>query len=177
MILSKHATTYGTILALLLLSMHAHALGPSTIHPKDEEFKPVRSQRPITLSGGFLGKTPLLGATLDFDLFPHVGLGVGYGFFSLGGIAASFIPLYIQVYPLKSNFSPFLEGGADFITLKFDSTNVLLSSTFSGMQWIMGAGLEYRFDFGLMLRTDVIRYINAAIWAPGLNIGYSFGGI
>lgn len=121
-----------------------------------------------------MGKTPYGGIVGDINLHPYVGLGIGYGYFSNSSVSGNFIPLFIQGYILKSNFTPFVEAGADFVTVKFDSTNTLLNSTFHGTQWILGGGLEYRFDFGLMLRVDEVRFLDAAIWSPGVNIGYSF---
>ena len=134
---------------------------------------PIRQERPVTLSLSGIGRTPFFGALVEVNLLPYVALGTGYGFFSVDTVSGSFIPVYLQAYALKSNFSPYLAAGLDFVTVTFQSANSLLNSTFRGTQFILGAGLEYRFDFGLNLRADAVRFVNARIWSPGLAIGYS----
>lgn len=134
---------------------------------------PIREERPVTVSASAVGRTPFIGALIEMNLHPHVAIGAGYGYFSVESISGSFIPLYLQGYVLKGNFSPYLVAGVDFITVKFQSGNSLLNSTFRGTQLILGGGVEYRFDFGLNLRIDAVRFMNAAIWSPGLAIGYS----
>ncbi|MBI3543426.1 MAG: hypothetical protein HY075_09165 [Deltaproteobacteria bacterium] len=125
----------------------------------------------MSLSG--VGKTPFVGAQVDMNLIPYVGLGVGYGYFSVDTVSGSFIPVFATVYPLTGSFSPFVEGGLDFLTVKFQSANSLLNSTFRGTQLIVGVGAEYRFDFGLLLRAELVRFINAQLWSPGAAAGYS----
>jgi hypothetical protein len=171
------------ILLLLLVGLPLHAAenkSPPLATPKPPTYEaiepaaPIRKLRPIAISVSGVGKTPFAGILLDANLHPYLSLGVGYGYFSVGSASGSFIPVYLQGYFLKSNFSPFIEAGADFVTVKFDSTSVLLDSTFHGTQVIVGGGFEYRFDFGLVLRLDAVRYINAAIWSPGASVGYAF---
>lgn len=137
------------------------------------EEKPVRVSRPASLALGVGSKTPVLGAILEMNPIPYAALGIGYGYLPVGIINASFIPLYAAVYPLKSNFSPFIHAGLDFVTLKITSGNSWLNSTFQGTQFIYGAGLEYRFNFGLLARLEITRFSQAKIWIPGLSIGYS----
>lgn len=133
----------------------------------------IRTTRPfsVTLSG--IGKTPFVGALFDMNLHPYFGIGAGFGYFTAGSVKGEFIPVFAQFYPLKTNFSPFVEGGVDFISVKFQSSNSLLNSTFKGTQFILGAGAEYRFDFGLLLRAEFVRFMNASVWSPGIQIGYS----
>jgi hypothetical protein len=147
---------------------------PTVVEAKEKEEEVlVRAKRPFSVSASFLGPTPLFGAMIDMNLHPRIGIGTGLGMFTLGVVTASFIPVVAHVYLLESNFTPYIFGGADFITVKFKSANVLLDSNFQGTQLIVGAGLEYRFDFGLLLRVNATRYFGAHITAPGLAIGYS----
>lgn len=133
----------------------------------------IRDLRPVTFTMSGLGKTPFAGGQVDVNLIPYVGFGLGYGVFSTESVSGSFIPLFLNFYVLNSNFTPFLELGADFVTVKFESSNSLLSSEFKGTQLIAGGGFEYRFDFGLVARVDAVHFINAKLWVPGLAIGYS----
>jgi hypothetical protein len=165
------------IRALIVLAfaaaVTASAAAPTRPPRAPEDASTVRDMRPATLSASVVGMTPTVGALLDMNLIPYVALGVGYGYYSSGSIAASFIPLYAHGYVFTSNFSPYVTAGADFVTLTFDSTSSLLNSTFKGTQFVLGGGLEYRFNFGLCARIEGVRYLNAGIWVPGLAIGYS----
>lgn len=134
----------------------------------------VREARPLAVAASALGKTPMGGAVVEMNLHPHVALGIGAGYFRSGSVSGSFIPLYVQGYALRDNLSPYVFAGADFLTVNFDSANSLLSSTFRGTQWIVGLGGEWRFDAGWLVRLEVARFLDAAIWIPGLTFGYSF---
>lgn len=138
-----------------------------------QEPRPVRSVRPITLSVSGLAKTPFAGFLVDANFLPYAGVGVGFGYFSVNSVSGNFIPVFAHLYPLRTNLSPYVAVGANFVTVKFQSSNSLLNSTFKGTQFIVGPGLEYRFDFGLVLRAEGIRFLNAKIWSPGASVGYS----
>ncbi|MEW6055848.1 MAG: hypothetical protein AB1540_04465 [Bdellovibrionota bacterium] len=150
-------------------------------HPKSvivrrsfEARKDVREQRPLSLAASALGKTPMAGASLDINPHPNFALGVGYGVFKLSGVSGSLIPAFLHVLLLRNNFTPYFIASLNFVTLQFEAKGSLLASKFRGTQGLLGAGFEHRFDFGPLIRTELVRYMNAELWAPGLALGYSF---
>jgi hypothetical protein len=162
------------IAPLLLLFSAAAAEPPKarpTLAPASTD---VREARPLAVAASALGKTPFGGAIVEVNMHPHVALGLGFGYFSAGSVSGNFIPLYLQGYALRGNLSPYVFAGADFLTVKFESSNTLFSSTFRGTQWLVGAGGEWRLDSGWLARVEVARFLDAAIWIPGLTFGYSF---
>lgn len=173
--------TIGLTLALLHFAAFA-----AEIPQKDQQasntttsanISSVRESRPFAVSASGVGRTPFFGVMADINLFPALAVGAGFGAFSSGSVSGSFIPLYAQAYLMTDEFTPYAFAGASFLTVKFDSPNRLLRSSFEGTQAIAGAGVEYRFSSGLNLRIDLTRFINAKIWAPGVAVGYAFGAI